>query len=58
VCRVQFNRHGKLYVPWGYVVNPQCDPIEKKPLFHALPGALAFTFGMLGCALHCIVKTG
>lgn len=53
VCRVRFNRHGKLYVPWGYVVNPQCDPIEKKPFFHVLPGALAFTFGMLGCELHC-----
>jgi pyruvate formate lyase activating enzyme len=31
----------------------QCDPIEKKPFFHALPGALAYSFGMLGCDLHC-----
>ena len=31
----------------------QCDPIEKKPFFHAHPGALAFSFGMLGCDLHC-----
>jgi pyruvate formate lyase activating enzyme len=31
----------------------QCDPIEKKPFFHAYPGALAFSFGMLGCDLHC-----
>ena len=31
----------------------QCDPIEKKPFFHARPGALAFSFGMLGCDLHC-----
>jgi pyruvate formate lyase activating enzyme len=53
VCKVRFNRNGKLYVPWGYVVDPQCDPIEKKPFFHVLPGASAFTFGMLGCNLHC-----
>ena len=31
----------------------QCDPIEKKPFFHARPGALAYSFGMLGCDLHC-----
>ena len=40
-------------VPWGYVGALQCDPIEKKPFFHARPGALAFSFGMLGCDLHC-----
>src|SRR6476646_5410006 len=53
VCKVRFNRGGRLRVPWGYVGGVQCDPIEKKPFFHARPGALAFSFGMLGCALHC-----
>src|SRR5688572_22820974 len=53
VCRVRFNRGGTLRVPWGYVGGIQCDPIEKKPFFHAQPGALAFSFGMLGCDLHC-----
>jgi pyruvate formate lyase activating enzyme len=53
VCKVRFNRGGTLYVPWGYVGGIQCDPIEKKPFFHAMPGALAFSFGMLGCDLHC-----
>ena len=53
VCKVRFNRGGKLYVPWGYVGALQCDPIEKKPFFHALPGTRAFSFGMLGCDLHC-----
>ncbi|MEP6593719.1 MAG: AmmeMemoRadiSam system radical SAM enzyme [Acidobacteriota bacterium] len=53
VCKVRFNRGGRLYVPWGYVGAVQCDPIEKKPFFHARPGALAFSFGMLGCDLHC-----
>ena len=53
VCKVRYNQGGKLYVPWGYVGGVQCDPIEKKPLFHAYPGALAYSFGMLGCDLHC-----
>ena len=53
VCKVRFNHGGKLFVPWGYVAGVQCDPIEKKPFFHAYPGALAYSFGMLGCDLHC-----
>jgi pyruvate formate lyase activating enzyme len=53
VCKVRFNRGGRLRVPWGYVGGVQCDPIEKKPFFHAYPGALAYSFGMLGCDLHC-----
>jgi pyruvate formate lyase activating enzyme len=53
VCKVRFNDNGVLRVPWGYVAGVQCDPIEKKPFFHAWPGALAYSFGMLGCDLHC-----
>jgi pyruvate formate lyase activating enzyme len=53
VCRVRYNEGGTLRVPWGYVGALQCDPIEKKPFFHALPGSDALSFGMLGCDLHC-----
>jgi pyruvate formate lyase activating enzyme len=53
ICRVRFNRGGKLYVPWGYFGALQLDPVEKKPFFHALPGSLAMSFGMLGCDYHC-----
>ena len=53
VCRVRFNEGGVLKVPHGYVVALQCDPIEKKPFFHVLPGSDALTFGMLGCDFHC-----
>lgn len=53
VCKVRFNKGGTLYVPWGYVQGLQCDPIEKKPFFHVRPGSEAFSFGMLGCDLHC-----
>jgi pyruvate formate lyase activating enzyme len=40
-------------VPRGYVGGVQLDPIEKKPFFHAYPGAKAFSFGMLGCDYKC-----
>src|SRR6185503_1963139 len=40
-------------VPHGYVGGLQLDPVEKKPFFHALPGAKALSFGMLGCDYHC-----
>jgi pyruvate formate lyase activating enzyme len=53
VCKVRFNRAGRLLAPWGYVSGAQCDPVEKKPFFHARPGALAYSFGMVGCDLHC-----
>jgi len=53
VCRVRFNDNGTLLVPWGYVGVLACDPIEKKPFFHCLPGSDALTFGMLGCDYHC-----
>jgi pyruvate formate lyase activating enzyme len=53
VCRVRFNEEGVLRVPYGYVAALQVDPIEKKPFFHALPGARALSFGMLGCDMHC-----
>ncbi len=53
ICRVRFNRGGTLYVPRGYVAGLQVDPIEKKPYFHAFPGAVALSFGMLGCDFHC-----
>ncbi len=53
VCMVRFNHGGTLYVPHGYVGSLQCDPIEKKPFFHVLPGARALSFGMLGCDYHC-----
>src|SRR5207249_7371075 len=53
ICRVRFNQGGTLYVPRGYVAGLQVDPIEKKPFFHAFPGAVALSFGMLGCDYHC-----
>lgn len=53
ICKVRFNQGGILRVPFGYAAGTQCDPVEKKPFFHVRPGATAFSFGMLGCSLHC-----
>ncbi len=53
VCKVRFNEEGKLQVPFGYVAGLNCDPIEKKPFFHVLPGSNTMSFGMLGCDYHC-----
>jgi pyruvate formate lyase activating enzyme len=53
ICKVRFNEAGQLLVPSDYVAALACDPTEKKPFFHALPGSDTLTFGMLGCDLHC-----
>lgn len=53
ICKVRYNQDGVLKVPFGYVATVQCDPTEKKPYFHVLPGSFALTFGMLGCDFHC-----
>ncbi len=53
VCKVRYNEGGILRVPRGYVGALQLDPIEKKPFFHAYPGAKALSFGMLGCDYKC-----
>jgi pyruvate formate lyase activating enzyme len=53
ICKIRGNRDGALMVPHGYVGSLAVDPVEKKPFFHALPGSLALSFGMLGCDYHC-----
>jgi pyruvate formate lyase activating enzyme len=53
ICKVRYNEAGRLLVPKNYVAALACDPTEKKPFFHALPGSDTLTFGMLGCDLHC-----
>jgi len=52
-CGVRFARDGELRVPRGYVSALACDPVEKKPFYHVLPGSGALSFGMLGCNFTC-----
>lgn len=54
ICRTRENRDGKLYtLIYGDVVSLAIDPIEKKPLFHFLPGSLAFSIACPGCNFSC-----
>ena len=53
-CQAQINKNGKLYsLVYGYPVDLNTDPIEKKPLFHFLPGSSVFSLGTMGCNFHC-----
>jgi len=54
ICRARINRGGKLYsLVYGFPVAQNVDPVEKKPLFHYYPGSYTYSFGTLGCNLHC-----
>lgn len=53
-CRVRHNSEGKLYTSaYGEPAAVNIDPIEKKPLYHFLPGSRAFSIGTAGCNFHC-----
>jgi pyruvate formate lyase activating enzyme len=53
-CGVRENRGGTYYtLVHSRVVTAHIDPIEKKPLFHFLPGAVAFSLATAGCNVNC-----
>ncbi len=53
-CRVRENRGGTYYtLVHSRIVADHIDPIEKKPFFHFLPGALAYSVASGGCNVHC-----
>lgn len=54
ICKVRKNINGKLWtLVFPHSTLPNADPIEKKPLYHFLPGTLVFSFGTAGCNLSC-----
>ena len=54
ICGVRENVDGTLYaLTYGKVSAEAVDPIEKKPLFHYLPGTLSYSLGGIGCNFHC-----
>jgi pyruvate formate lyase activating enzyme len=54
ICGVRKNEKGTLYAEtYGLVSAEAIDPIEKKPLFHYLPGTLSYSLGGVGCNFHC-----
>jgi pyruvate formate lyase activating enzyme len=54
ICGVRLNRKGVLYAAtYGKISAEAVDPIEKKPLFHYLPGTLSYSLGSIGCNFQC-----
>ncbi len=55
ICGVRKNIDGKLYtLVYGKLCSAAVDPIEKKPLYHFLPGSLSFSIATHGCNLRCL----
>ncbi len=53
-CGVRQNKDGTLFSRvYGEAIASHVDPIEKKPLYHFLPGARAFSIATIGCNFHC-----
>jgi pyruvate formate lyase activating enzyme len=54
ICRVRENRAGRLMsLVYGRVVAEHADPVEKKPLFHVLPGTTSYSIATVGCNFRC-----
>lgn len=53
-CDVRENRGGTLYsLVYGNLCAEHVDPIEKKPLFHVIPGSTSYSIATVGCNFHC-----
>jgi len=54
LCSVRENQAGTLHtLVYGKVIARHVDPIEKKPLFHFLPGSLSYSIATVGCNFRC-----
>ena len=54
ICGMRQNQAGKLYThAYGEVIAANIDPVEKKPLYHFLPGTTSFSIATPGCNFHC-----
>lgn len=55
ICGVRENKSGKLYaLNYGKTIAYGVDPIEKKPLYHFLPGSRAYSLATVGCNFKCL----
>ncbi|MDD5154949.1 MAG: AmmeMemoRadiSam system radical SAM enzyme [Candidatus Omnitrophica bacterium] len=53
-CGVRQNIGGTLYTHvYGKIISSHVDPIEKKPLYHFLPGSFSFSIATIGCNFRC-----
>jgi pyruvate formate lyase activating enzyme len=54
ICGVRENKNGILETRvYGRLIAANDDPIEKKPLFHLLPGSRSFSIATVGCNFKC-----
>ena len=54
LCNVRENVNGELNsLVYGKIIAEHIDPIEKKPIFHMLPGSLSYSIATSGCNLSC-----
>lgn len=54
LCGVRVNQGGKLYtLVYGKTISQHIDPVEKKPLYHFLPGSMTYSIATPGCNFHC-----
>jgi pyruvate formate lyase activating enzyme len=55
ICNVRENRGGSLYsLVYGKIIAENIDPVEKKPLFHFMPGSATYSIATVGCNFHCL----
>lgn len=54
ICGVRLNKEGTLYtLVYGKIIAENIDPIEKKPLYHFLPGSYSYSIATVGCNFQC-----
>jgi len=55
ICGTRQNKNGKIYtLIYNTVSSEAVDPIEKKPLYHFMPGTLSYSLGTIGCNFRCL----
>lgn len=55
ICGVRVRRGDRLVsLVYGRIVAEHIDPIEKKPIFHVLPGSLSYSIATHGCNFRCL----
>jgi pyruvate formate lyase activating enzyme len=54
ICSVRENQDGTLVtLIYGKLISAGADPIEKKPLFHFIPGTRSYSIASVGCNFRC-----
>lgn len=54
LCQARINKGGEMKsLSYGKIAAIHIDPVEKKPLYHFMPGSQTLSVGTAGCNLHC-----